>query len=223
MEVDRVIPSQFVYPSSKTGEFVPAGLDQAEGFYHGPPAAAAAAGAAAETAADPLPPMPEFVYPSSVEVGSPPPPTPPYDLGGPWAQKRIIVPPSPSSSERMHMYGAVPPRSWADAAKEFLGSFMESLQDRQQQLQQLQQQQQQQQRQVQQQQQMLYTRGNHPHSGIEGFVVDAPPQLVYNHVVYVPHHTLPPAAAAAAAAVELKRQPYVNISTIAAAPPPVQQ
>ncbi|CDI74121.1 hypothetical protein, conserved [Eimeria praecox] len=162
MEVDKIIPSQFVYPPAPT-DFGSAEMDPPVGFYNttSPPAAAAAAGvgAAAGLAAGAsgvvgsgLPgQMSEFVYPSSLEMNSSP---PPFDAGGPWAQKGVFVRPSTSSTERMHTYGKIPPRGWIDHAKEWLNSFMEGLQERQQQQQQQQLQQQLQQQRQQQLQQL---------------------------------------------------------------------
>ena len=215
MEADRAIPSQFVFPSP-AADLGSAELEPQNDFYKASssPAAVATttAGGAAGAAggADRAPQTREFVYPPTVEMGPPPAPvSSSFDMGGPWAEKRIVV--GPSSSERMQIYGRVPPKTWAESAREWLGNVMESLQTRQQQQQQ---QQEQQQQQHQQYQRVFYALGQ-PRSSFEGLVADVPPQLIYKNVVYVPHSIERPPQL-----LGLSPYPSPYIAVPAAAPPP---
>ncbi|CDJ56747.1 hypothetical protein, conserved [Eimeria maxima] len=137
MEVDRVIPSQFVYPAPPGSVASPELAPQGEYYGPAPAPGEAPPGAAGGEAAATGPP--EYVYSPSVELGGPPPAAPPLDAGGPWAQKRLVV--GPTSTDTPQLYGRVPPRTWGEAAREWFGGFMAGFQQ-QQQLQQQQQQQQ---------------------------------------------------------------------------------
>ncbi|CDJ37684.1 hypothetical protein, conserved [Eimeria tenella] len=163
MEVDRRIPSEFVY-SSPGVSAGPADLEP-----HASPYLSSAA------PAPPRLPTDRFAFPPSMEMSSLP--VFPLSQSGPWAEKRVFVTGPPS--ENYQHYGRASPRGWTDMAKDWVSSFVGPQQETPSMVQRPQ---------YEKQDPRMFP------GQLDAFVVDAPPQPVYERVVYVPTQVdVPPA------------------------------